>query len=51
MCEHNIPVLDVYDMALSTPIKPKDHVHYPDKVFHAAQDDLMRYLVNYYQIT
>ena len=34
LCKSNIPVLDVYDMALSTPIRPKDHVHFPDKAFY-----------------
>ncbi|XP_066932046.1 uncharacterized protein [Clytia hemisphaerica] len=48
LCKANIPVLDVYDMALSTPIKPKDHVHFPDKAFYPAQDDLLKYIIKVY---
>ena len=36
MCKEGIPILDVYYMTASYPIRPPDGVHYGDHVFETA---------------
>ena len=46
MCNAGIPVLDVYPMTASYPNGTLDHVHYSDNVQRAAEDQLIRFIID-----
>ena len=47
----NLPILDVYNMAQAHPYKPIDAMHYDDKVFCKAEDELLSYLTREFKIS
>merc|ERR1712142_555259 len=43
-CHHNIPVIDVYNMAAAFPWRPVDHIHHVNEAFEPVAEQLMDYL-------
>ena len=49
-CEFDLPILAVHQHPLASPYKPQDSFHFKHEVFRKAEDDLMDYLVDKFNI-
>lgn len=49
-CEIGLPILAVHKHSLASPYKPEDTFHFKHEVFRRAEDDLVDYLFDRYNI-
>lgn len=49
-CAFGLPILAVHQHPQASPYKPQDSFHFKHQVFRRAEDDLLDYLVDKYNI-